>query len=132
MSAEQKTRSTPLERARRNPKSRSASLRGYYYQWVGCDDNPCSKEMRTEYTAMCRQAKRKLSATIKGTCFGCVGGEADPGPKTRVRDCEITGCALHQVRPWQSVKGRGAKSRLGAPETSAPMSEPVSADSIAG
>lgn len=128
MPAEIATRATPLnplEKVSRKPTSRAIALRGYYYQWVGCDDNPCSKEIRAEYSALCREAKGKLSATIKSICFGCVGGEADPGPKTRVRDCAIKPCPLWQVRPWREIRGRGAKSRIGGDETDAPMPEAV-------
>jgi len=44
-------------------------------------------------------------AAIKAFCWTCVGADADPGAKFRVRDCTVTRCALHSHRPWQSVKG---------------------------
>lgn len=46
-----------------------------------------------------------LKAAIKAFCWTCVGEDADPGAKFRVRDCTVTRCALHPHRPWQNVKG---------------------------
>jgi hypothetical protein len=46
-----------------------------------------------------------LKAAIKAFCWGCVGADADPGAKFRVRDCTVTRCSLHPHRPWQNVKG---------------------------
>jgi hypothetical protein len=46
-----------------------------------------------------------LKAAIKAFCWTCVGADADPGAKFRVRDCGVKSCSLHAHRPWQSVKG---------------------------
>jgi hypothetical protein len=46
-----------------------------------------------------------LKAAIKAFCWTCVGADADPGAKFRVRDCSVTRCSLHPHRPWQAVKG---------------------------
>lgn len=47
-----------------------------------------------------------LKAAIKAHCWLCVGADADPGAKFRVRDCAVgPKCPLFPHRPWQSVKG---------------------------
>lgn len=39
---------------------------------------------------------------IAAHCWDCVGGKADTqNPRRLVRECEITHCNLHPVRPWQ-------------------------------
>jgi hypothetical protein len=48
---------------------------------------------------------KSLKAAIKAFCWECVGANADPGAKFRVRDCTVTRCALHPHRPWQNAKG---------------------------
>ena len=50
-----------------------------------------------------KAAKRptSLRLAINAKCYDCVGADADPGPKARVRDCAIKTCSLHPVRPWQ-------------------------------
>jgi hypothetical protein len=44
---------------------------------------------------------RSLRAAITAKCWDCVGGDADPGPRQRVRECHISTCPLNSVRPWQ-------------------------------
>lgn len=47
-----------------------------------------------------------LKAAIKAFCWTCVGQDADPGAKFRVRDCDVgPKCPLFLHRPWQKVKG---------------------------
>ncbi len=47
-----------------------------------------------------------LKAAIKAHCWLCVGADADPGAKFRVRDCAVgPKCPLFPHRPWQNVKG---------------------------
>jgi hypothetical protein len=46
-----------------------------------------------------------LKAAIRAFCWTCVGADADPGAKFRVRDCTVASCSLHPHRPWQAVKG---------------------------
>lgn len=47
-----------------------------------------------------------MKAAIKAFCWLCVGADADPGAKFRVRDCAVGAkCPLFQHRPWQHVKG---------------------------
>lgn len=45
---------------------------------------------------------KSLRLAINAKCFDCVGADADPGPRGRVRDCHIATCSLHPVRPWQT------------------------------
>lgn len=47
-----------------------------------------------------------LKAAIKAACWVCVGTDADPGAKFRVRDCAVgEKCPLYPHRPWQAIKG---------------------------
>ena len=52
-----------------------------------------------------RRNPKSLRLAIDGKCWDCVGGDADPGPRQRVRDCNIKLCTLWPVRPWQHIKG---------------------------
>jgi hypothetical protein len=47
---------------------------------------------------------------INAHCFGCVGAGADPNPRGLIRDCEVAGCALYGVRPYQSKTGVGGEA----------------------
>ncbi len=47
-----------------------------------------------------------LKMAIRAHCYTCVGEDADPGYKARVRDCSVVSCALHPHRPWQDHSGR--------------------------
>lgn len=107
---EKAERVDPIEKAARNPKSKALALRAYWWRWVGCSANAVTKEMRAEYATRVRDGRGKIAATIKAICFECVGEDADPGPKQRVRDCEIMKCPLRPVRPWQDVKSRTGKN----------------------
>lgn len=45
---------------------------------------------------------KSLRKAINAYCFGCVGGDADSqNPYRLVRECAMTHCELHTVRPWQ-------------------------------
>ncbi|WP_144267145.1 hypothetical protein [Comamonas thiooxydans] len=53
-----------------------------------------------------RDNPNSQKAAIKAFCWICVGADADPGAKFRVRDCDVgPKCPLHPHRPWQNVKG---------------------------
>lgn len=107
--SETKKPRNPLERARDNPKSRSLALKAYFYDYVGAPINTFSKEMRQEARGLYKNARTDgLAKAVKRICFECVGGDADPGPRLRVRDCRCSDCPLHPVRPWKNVKNRGA------------------------
>lgn len=48
-----------------------------------------------------------LKKAIKAYCWVCVGADADPGAKQRVRDCSVgPKCPLFPHRPWQNLKDR--------------------------
>lgn len=104
-------RLNPLERAKQKPKSLALALRAYRWEMSGADRNDrdpdakraCKQDYKDAMAALKGQSKRKV---INETCFNCVGGYADPGPKLRVRDCGCTACPLHPVRPWQGIRGR--------------------------
>lgn len=49
---------------------------------------------------------KSMRLAINAMCWDCVGGNADPSPRQRIRDCEIPKCPLWPLRPHQSVKGR--------------------------
>lgn len=92
--------------------SRARALKQYFLELAGVYSNKGTsgvslKELRAEAVANYKSASQKgLAHSVKAICFECVGGNADPGPKLRVRDCAITACHLHGVRPWQDIKGR--------------------------
>ena len=44
---------------------------------------------------------KSRAKAIAAKCWECVCGDADPSPRSRVRDCHITTCPLHKLRPWQ-------------------------------
>jgi hypothetical protein len=46
-----------------------------------------------------------LRRAVTAKCFQCEGEDADPGIKWRIGNCEISDCALHAVRPFQSTLG---------------------------
>lgn len=41
----------------------------------------------------------RLAVTAK--CWDCVGADADPNPRGRIRECPAVRCPLHPVRPYQ-------------------------------
>lgn len=49
-----------------------------------------------------------LRAAINGKCWECQGGDADPGPRRRIRECEIPSCPLYPVRPYQKAPSGGS------------------------
>lgn len=54
------------------------------------------------------KAKKKpksLRLAVSAKCWDCVGGASDPGPRARIRDCTVTKCPLHNVRPYQKKGG---------------------------
>jgi hypothetical protein len=101
-----------FEKLAANPKSKSLALRAYFLDMAGvpqnkgCTDAPIS-EMRAEARDSYRAARAEgLAASLRRICFDCVGGNDDDGPRQSVRDCQISDCQLHAVRPWQKVIGR--------------------------
>lgn len=51
-----------------------------------------------------RDNPTSLRWAINGKCWDCIGGDADPNPRRRIGACEIVGCTLHPVRPYQKLK----------------------------
>jgi len=105
-------RRTVFERLKDNPKSKSLALRAYYLdlnrveQNAGCPDAGVA-ELRADAVRKYQDARtRGVAKSIRSACFDCVGGDDDPGPRQRARDCGVFGCPLHAVRPWQGVLGR--------------------------
>lgn len=93
--------------------SRAKPLRDYYRDFFGLNDRqgPDRAALRADYKAAIADLKGKsLKREVESICFECVGGDSDPGPKLRVRDCRCRDCPLHPVRPWQSIRGRAARS----------------------
>ena len=44
---------------------------------------------------------QSLRYAINGKCFDCVGAGNDPNPRGAIRECAISDCTLHPVRPYQ-------------------------------
>ena len=46
-----------------------------------------------------------LRLAVNAKCFDCVGGEhADSGFRRCIRECNVTKCPLHTVRPYQRAE----------------------------
>lgn len=48
-----------------------------------------------------RKKPKSLRLAITAKCADCVGWHGDPGARGRIRDCNVTKCPLHNVRPYQ-------------------------------
>lgn len=46
------------------------------------------------------------SSMVRSNCWTCVGGDADPGGRARVRDCTVWRCAFWKTRPWRDVTAK--------------------------
>lgn len=77
----------PLEKAR----AASAALRD-----AGIDP------VRLDPIEKSRANPTSLRLAINGKCWDCVGAGSDPNPRATIRECAITECTLHPVRPFQS------------------------------
>lgn len=44
---------------------------------------------------------RSLRKAVTAKCWDCVGAGQDPNPREQIRECPMTRCALHSVRPFQ-------------------------------
>jgi hypothetical protein len=49
---------------------------------------------------------KSLRAAINAKCFDCQGQDADPAPKWRIGNCEISDCPLYSLRPYQDNQSR--------------------------
>ena len=117
----------PIEKARRKPTSRALAIRAECYDCVGarrnantnrliqeCSVPECGLHHIRPYQATPPKGQQRLAEAIKNKCFMCVGGDADPGPRLRVRDCQIHDCPIYPVRPWQKIKGRSKRKEASA------------------
>lgn len=66
-----------------------------------------------------RAKPTSLRLAVSAKCYDCVGQDQDPGFRARIRDCTVTLCPLHPVRPYQ--RGDAEDSETSA-ETSAETS----------
>ena len=57
-------------------------------------------------------ASRALAIAAK--CWDCQGGDADPHPRWRIGNCQITDCPLWPLRPYQAQHGRPEPASLRA------------------
>lgn len=55
---------------------------------------------------------RSRSLAIKAKCYDCEGRDSDPCWKWRVGNCQITGCPLWPVRPYQRLAGNPVPASL--------------------
>ncbi len=55
---------------------------------------------------------RSRSLAIRGKCYECQGCDADPCWQWRVGNCDITGCSLHPLRPYQGKLGTPTPAAL--------------------
>jgi hypothetical protein len=49
-----------------------------------------------------RRNPTSLRLAINAKCWECVGGDGDPNPRQRIRDCTCSRCPLLAVRPYQA------------------------------
>lgn len=85
----------------RNPKSKALALRLYLKDHLGLLHNSVTDEMREELTNALAEVKGRNVPAIKEICRDCVGDGFDGNCAKLIRECEITSCFLHKVRPYQ-------------------------------
>jgi hypothetical protein len=94
-------RLNPIEKARKNPKSKALAIKAYYWDLAGRSEDA---ESRAEFNGLITAAKHQGSYAkqIKTICRRCVGDGADPNPPKLIRCCGCANnCPLHPVRPYQ-------------------------------
>lgn len=108
-------RLNPVEKARRDPKSRPKALRAYYWDLNLVEQNKgldgvsardLAGDARAQRAAILAEHGNSHVRAIKGICQNCVGGNADAGMRISIRDCQVGECPLHPVRPYQAARGR--------------------------
>lgn len=124
-----------IEVNKAEPLNRKKAVRAYWWQMENVIANqgrgPDGELQRLIAEAGFAKAKEERErwgwvAVIRAICFGCVGGDPeqpdkpdgsqDLAPRTQIKKCDVTSCALHQVRAWRSVQldrpeDRGAPPR---------------------
>lgn len=63
------------------------------------------KLVRLDPIEKARRDPKSKSKAIVAKCWDCNGGDADPNPRQRIRDCPCEDCPLYPVRPWQGLSG---------------------------
>ncbi len=85
----------------RNPKSKATALKLYLKDHIGLLHNDATDEMRRELSDALAKVKGRNVPAIKETCRECVGDGFDGNCAKLIRNCEIIGCWLYNVRPYQ-------------------------------
>lgn len=58
---------------------------------------------RLDPVAKAKANPKSRRLAIAAKCWDCQGGDADPGVIRRIRECGVTRCPLHHVRPYQAA-----------------------------
>ncbi len=61
-------------------------------------------EVRLDPVQRSTATPKSLRLAVTAKCWACVGGDADPHPRQRIRDCTVMLCPLRSVRPYQNCK----------------------------
>jgi hypothetical protein len=69
------------------------------------DAAKCSTKIHNPIQKALKNPK-SLRAAINAKCFDCQGQDADPAPKWRIGNCEISDCPLYPLRPYQDNLSR--------------------------
>lgn len=56
-----------------------------------------------------RRNPKSLRLAVTAKCADCVGWDADPNPRARIRDCAVPKCPLYPVRPYQRSESEDAE-----------------------
>lgn len=105
-------RLNPMQKAKADPKSKAKALRAYFWDQFMVEQNKglegvSARELADDARTAYKDARKGgLALALKRTCLGCVGDGEDTRPKLEIRDCLVTDCPLHPVRPFQHLKGR--------------------------
>jgi hypothetical protein len=78
--------------------SKADALRSGHEAWRAAGGErpaPCEPLERA------RRNPQSRALAIAAKCWDCMGGDADPGIRARIRQCPITRCPLHAFRPYQ-------------------------------
>jgi len=55
---------------------------------------------------------RSLRLGVNAKCFQCQGENADPSVQYRIGNCEVRGCGLWPLRPYQAMAGNQVPAGL--------------------
>jgi len=86
----------------RNPRSKAKALKLYLKEYYGLLHNDVTNEMRKELSDALAKVKGRNVPAIKEICRDCVGDGFDGNCAKLIRNCEIIGCWLYKVRPYQT------------------------------